>query len=91
MVDKTAPSSEGFLRIEPRWREDAVCIAGALAEQDATLEEDDGGCVVLVPDTGRGSALTSVLGALQACLDSHQILSVKVTVDEQTDVMEGSV
>jgi hypothetical protein len=39
-----------------------VFIAGALAEQGATFEEDDGGCVVLVPDTGRGSALTPVLG-----------------------------
>ena len=79
------------MRIEPRRREDAACIAEALAEQGATLEEDDASYVVLVPDDGRATALTSVLGALQACLDRHQILSVKVTVGEQTYVMEGSV
>ena len=90
MVDKTAPSKKGFVRIEPRGREDAVCIAAALAEQGAILEEDDASCVVLVPDNGRAGALTSVLGAVQACLDRHEIRSIKVTVDEQIYVMEGS-
>jgi hypothetical protein len=67
-----------------------VCIAEALAEEGAALEEDDASCAVLVPDNGHAGALTSVLGAVQACLDRHEIRSIKVTVDEQTYVMEGS-
>ena len=76
------------LRIEAQRRRDAECIRDALEEHGAGLDCDD--TVVLVPDSGEGEMLTAILGALHACLDDHQIASVKVTVDEQTYVMQSS-
>ena len=75
------------LRIEAQQRRDAECIRDALERHGADLDHDDP--VVLVPDSGEGDVLSAVLGALHSCLEDERIASVKVTVDEQTYVMQG--
>jgi hypothetical protein len=78
------------LRIGAARPVDADCIVDALREHGAELERDGRSWIVLVPDSGEGDVLTTVLGALHACLEEHEISSVKVTVDEQTYVMQGA-
>jgi hypothetical protein len=62
---------EGGLRIQTTDEADARCIADALGEYGATVEAGDSdGWLVSLSD--RGPDYTTLLGALQACLDLHQ-------------------
>jgi hypothetical protein len=71
---------------------DAECVCDALREYGSEVEQHEGGpWVVHVAELADGSDFTAVLAALKSCLDENEIASVKVTIDEQSYVMEGMV
>ena len=78
----------GVLRIEAQHSRDAECIRDALEDHGATSTRH--GRVVLLPHSGDGDVLMTVLTALHACLKDDEIAAVKVIVDEHTYLMRAS-
>jgi hypothetical protein len=64
-------------------------VSAALSHYGSQVEPDDDAWAVLIPAPAEASMLAALLRALEDCLDENEIRSVKVTIDEQSYVMEG--
>jgi len=78
------------LRIGVARLEDAECISDALGGSGSEVADDDGAFTVVIPRPAEREMVTALLSALKTCLDENAIASVRVTVDEQSYVMEGT-
>jgi len=78
------------LRIGIGRHEDAQCVADALSQYGSRIEHEEEAWAVVIPPPPEGSMVNDLLTALKACLDENEIPSVRVAVDDQSYVMEGS-
>ena len=67
----------------------AECIADALGQYGSKIDPAEDAWTVVISAPPEGPVVSDLLSALKACLDENEIPSVRVTLEDQSYVMES--